>query len=57
VIERHGKEALTCYVGNPTAHNFSLSRYVGAFGALAGLEGLYSAGTIDQWPVGSAAPC
>jgi anaerobic selenocysteine-containing dehydrogenase len=50
VIERHGKEALTCYVGNPTAHNFSLSRYVGAFGALAGLERLYSAGTIDQWP-------
>jgi anaerobic selenocysteine-containing dehydrogenase len=50
VIERHGKEALTYYVGNPTAHNFSLSRYVGAFGALAGVERLYSAGTIDQWP-------
>jgi anaerobic selenocysteine-containing dehydrogenase len=50
VIERHGKEALTYYVGNPTVHSFSLSRYVGAFGALAGVERLYSAGTIDQWP-------
>src|SRR5215510_723313 len=50
VIARHGKEALTYYVGNPTVHNFSLSRYVGAFGALAGVERLYSAGTIDQWP-------
>src|SRR5262245_19877046 len=50
VIERHGKDALTYYVGNPTVHSFSLSRYVGAFGALAGVERLYSAGTIDQWP-------
>ncbi len=50
VIERHGKDALTYYVGNPTVHNFSLSRYVGAFGPLAGIERLYSAGTIDQWP-------
>src|SRR5262249_24126843 len=50
VIARHGKEALTYYVGNPTVHNFSLSRYVGAFGALTGVERLYSAGTIDQWP-------
>ena len=30
VIETHGIEAVTCYIGNPTAHNFSLSRYVGA---------------------------
>jgi molybdopterin-dependent oxidoreductase-like protein len=50
VVERHGKEALTYYVGNPTVHNFSLLRYVAAFGALAGVERLYSAGTIDQWP-------
>jgi anaerobic selenocysteine-containing dehydrogenase len=50
VIARHGKDALAYYVGNPTAHNFSLSRYVGAFGALAGVERIYSAGTIDQWP-------
>jgi len=50
VIARHGKESVTCYVGNPTAHNFSLARYVGLFIGLAQLPVIYSAGTVDQWP-------
>ena len=50
VLEQHGKEAVSAYIGNPTAHNFSLSRYVPAFVAMAGLPVLYSAGTVDQWP-------
>jgi anaerobic selenocysteine-containing dehydrogenase len=50
VLEQHGKSAVTAYIGNPTAHNFSLSRYVPAFVAMAGLPVLYSAGTVDQWP-------
>jgi anaerobic selenocysteine-containing dehydrogenase len=50
VLARHGKEAVTCYVGNPTAHNFSLARYVGLFIGLAQLPVIYSAGTVDQWP-------
>jgi len=50
VIEREGKDAVATYIGNPTAHNFSLSRYVGAFIAFSGLTQLYSAGTVDQWP-------
>jgi anaerobic selenocysteine-containing dehydrogenase len=50
VLERHGKEAVTCYIGNPTAHNFSLGRYVGLFMGLAQLPVIYSAGTVDQWP-------
>jgi len=50
VMERHGKDAVTCYIGNPTAHNFSLGRYVGLFVALSALSTLYSAGTVDQWP-------
>src|SRR5262245_18325604 len=29
VIARHSKEAVTAYIGNPTVHNFSISRYVG----------------------------
>src|SRR5512139_745000 len=49
-IDTHGKDALTCYIGNPTAHNFSLSRYVGLFIGLAQLPVVYSAGTVDQWP-------
>ncbi|MEW6273447.1 MAG: molybdopterin-dependent oxidoreductase [Thermodesulfobacteriota bacterium] len=50
VLERHGLGAVTAYVGNPTAHSFSLSRYVGAFVALSSLPVIYSPGTIDQWP-------
>lgn len=50
ILANHGISAITAYIGNPTAHNFSLSRYVGAFMALSGLPIIYSAGTVDQWP-------
>ena len=50
VRDRHGIEAVTAYIGNPAAHNYSISRYVGLFMGLAGLPMIYSAGTIDQWP-------
>jgi anaerobic selenocysteine-containing dehydrogenase len=50
VLAEHGKAGVSAYIGNPTAHNFSLSRYVPAFVAMAGLPVLYSAGTVDQWP-------
>lgn len=50
ILERDGLSAVTAYIGNPTAHNFALSRYVGAFIPLSGLDRIYSAGTVDQWP-------
>ena len=51
VVADHGKEAVTVYVGNPAAHNYSISRYVGLLMGLADLPGpIYSAGTVDQWP-------
>jgi anaerobic selenocysteine-containing dehydrogenase len=50
VIARHGVAAVAPYIGNPTAHNFSLSRYVPAFVAMAGLPVVWSPGTVDQWP-------
>jgi len=50
VIAKHGVAAVAPYIGNPTAHNFSLSRYVPAFVAMAGLPVIYSPGTVDQWP-------
>jgi len=50
VIARHGVAAVAPYIGNPTAHNFSLSRYVPAFVAMAGLPVTWSPGTVDQWP-------
>ncbi len=50
VIARHGATAVSAYIGNPTAHNWSLSRYVPAFIAMSGITQTYSAGTVDQWP-------
>ena len=50
VIARHGIEAVTAYVGNPTVHNLSLSRYVAAFVPMSTIPVIYSAGTVDQWP-------
>ena len=50
VRDRHGVEAMTYYIGNPVAHNFSLGRYVGLFTSLSGVRMGYSAGTVDQWP-------
>ena len=50
VVEQHGLAAMTAYIGNPTAHNFSLGRYAGLFMGLAQLPMIYSAGTVDQWP-------
>ena len=50
VIEAHGIEAVTAYVGNPLAHNFSLSRYAGVLIGMSGIPMIYSAGTVDQWP-------
>ena len=50
VLERDGLGAVTAYIGNPTAHNFSLGKYVALFIAQAKFPMIYSAGTVDQWP-------
>lgn len=50
VVEQHGIEAVTAYVGNPLAHNMSLSRYIGILIGMSGIPMIYSAGTVDQWP-------
>ena len=50
VIAEHGIEAVTVYIGNPTVHNYSLSRYSGALMAFSGMTVTWSAGTVDQWP-------
>jgi anaerobic selenocysteine-containing dehydrogenase len=50
VIEHHGIDAVTAYVGNPLAHNMSLSRYIGILIGMSGIPMIYSAGTVDQWP-------
>jgi anaerobic selenocysteine-containing dehydrogenase len=50
VVEQHGIDAVTAYVGNPLAHNMSLSRYIGVLIGMSGIPMIYSAGTVDQWP-------
>ncbi|MEY2455895.1 MAG: hypothetical protein QOK06_989 [Acidimicrobiaceae bacterium] len=50
VIAEHGIGAVTAYVGNPLAHAFSLSRYIGILIGMSGIPMIYSPGTVDQWP-------
>ncbi len=57
VRNTHGVDAMTVYVGNPAAHNFSLSRYIGALVMQSGVPMIYSAGTVDQWPKNVSSRC
>ncbi|HZQ32858.1 MAG TPA: molybdopterin-dependent oxidoreductase [Mycobacterium sp.] len=50
VIDKHGIAAVSAYIGNPSAHNFSLGRYIGVLLGLSGVPVSYSSGTVDQWP-------
>lgn len=50
VLEQHGSQALTAFLGNPLAHNFGLARYAGVLVGMAGIHHIYSSGTVDQWP-------
>ncbi|HVV34966.1 MAG TPA: molybdopterin oxidoreductase family protein [Acidimicrobiales bacterium] len=50
VIERHGRNALAAYVGNPNAHNIGAGLFLR--GVLKGLgsPNIFSASTVDQRP-------
>ncbi|MFN8027595.1 MAG: molybdopterin oxidoreductase family protein [Acidimicrobiia bacterium] len=50
VVQRHGIESCTAFVGNPAGHNFDLQRYMALLIGNAGFHHIYSAGTVDQWP-------
>ena len=50
VIERHGREALAVYLGNPTAHSLSAMMFNKALLAGLGTRQRYSASTVDQMP-------
>lgn len=50
VIQKYGIAAVSSYIGNPSAHTFSLGRYIGVLLGLSGIPTSYSAGTVDQWP-------
>ncbi len=50
VIERHGRESLAAYVGNPNAHNLGALLYNRVFLKALGTPQVYSASTVDQRP-------
>ena len=50
VLNEHGIEAMTAFIGNPAGHSFSISRYGALLMGQANVPMIYSAGTVDQWP-------
>jgi len=50
VIDRHGREALGVYVGNPTAHSLSAMTFSRALLTGLGTRTRFSASTVDQMP-------
>ncbi|HEX2808880.1 MAG TPA: molybdopterin-dependent oxidoreductase, partial [Kineosporiaceae bacterium] len=50
VIDRHGRERLGIYLGNPNVHNLAGSLYAGAVIRAMGSRNVFSASTSDQMP-------
>ena len=50
ILERHGRDAVAVYLGNPNAHNLSGLLYGRALLQALGTKNIYSASTLDQMP-------
>jgi anaerobic selenocysteine-containing dehydrogenase len=50
VIERHGRESVAMYLGNPSAHNLSPMLFNRTLLQALGTRQRYSASTVDQMP-------
>ncbi|HEU5473009.1 MAG TPA: molybdopterin-dependent oxidoreductase [Actinophytocola sp.] len=50
IIERHGRDAVAVYAGNPSVHNLSTALYGPVFYKALGTRNFYTAGTVDQVP-------
>jgi anaerobic selenocysteine-containing dehydrogenase len=50
LIEKHGKNAVAVYLGNPNAHNLSALIHGPAWLRVLGSQNVYSASTVDQMP-------
>jgi anaerobic selenocysteine-containing dehydrogenase len=50
ILERHGRNAVAAYVGNPNAHNLSTLVYGPALLRALGTQNVYTASTVDQMP-------
>ena len=51
VIERHGRGALSAYLGNPNAHNLGPQLYTSAMLKAMGSRNIFSASSVDQMPM------
>ena len=50
ILERHGRDAVAMYMGNPNVHNLAGTLYSRVLIQALGSENLYSASTVDQMP-------
>lgn len=50
VLERHGRDAVAVYLGNPSAHTLSGVLYNRALVRALGTRNVFSASTVDQMP-------
>ena len=51
VIERHGRGALSAYLGNPNAHNLGPQLFSGVMLRSMGTRNIFSASSVDQMPM------
>ena len=51
VIERHGRGALSAYLGNPNAHNLGPQLFSGVMLRSMGSRNIFSASSVDQIPM------
>ena len=50
ILERHGRDAVAIYAGNPSVHNLSGALYGRVFNKALGTKNLFTASTVDQMP-------
>ena len=50
ILDAHGRDAVACYLGNPSAHNLGLIIYGRVLLRALGSRNVYSASTVDQMP-------
>jgi anaerobic selenocysteine-containing dehydrogenase len=55
IVERHGRDAVGAYVGNPAAHNIASLIYGRVLLKALGTKNICSASTVDQYPKQMAA--
>ncbi len=51
VIDRHGRGALSAYLGNPNAHNLGPQLFSGVMLRSMGTRNIFSASSVDQMPM------